>query len=335
MSGCTRTAFLLLAVIGLAACAPQVREAGPRAGAPDLDRFFVAGDGEIMVYRAWLPDNPGHRAPPKAAIVALHGYNDHSRAFTAAAEYWAARGIATYAYDQRGFGGSHHPGIWAGIEAMAVDAAEFVALVRAKHPEAPVYLLGSSMGGAVAMEALTGPNPPAVDGAILAAPAVWGRQTMPTLYTSTLWLAAHSLPDYVVTARGIKRTPSDNIEMLRDLGRDPRVIKGSRVDALYGLVNLMGAALESASDLRTPTLVLYGENDDIVPAASTRRMVERLPKGHRIALYGKGYHMLLRDLQAETVYRDVAAWIADRDAPLPSGADQGDALETLEALARD
>ena len=47
----------------------------------------------------------------------------------------------------------------------------------------------------------------------------------------------------------------------------------------------------------------------------------RDPKGRRIAFYTDGYHMLLRDLQAETVYRDIAAWINDRRAPLPSGAD--------------
>ncbi len=42
----------------------------------------------------------------------------------------------------------------------------------------------------------------------------------------------------------------------------------------------------------------------------------------RPALYEKGHHMLLRDLQAETVWKDIAAWIADPRAPLPSGADR-------------
>ena len=41
-----------------------------------------------------------------------------------------------------------------------------------------------------------------------------------------------------------------------------------------------------------------------------------------VAFAQKGYHMLLRDLQAETVWRDIAAWIADASAPLPSAADK-------------
>jgi hypothetical protein len=40
-----------------------------------------------------------------------------------------------------------------------------------------------------------------------------------------------------------------------------------------------------------------------------------------VAIYENGYHMLLRDLQAETVWTDIAAWIADASQPLPSGSD--------------
>jgi len=51
----------------------------------------------------------------------------------------------------------------------------------------------------------------------------------------------------------------------------------------------------------------------------------------RIALYAEGYHMLLRDLRAETPLADIAHWIADRARPLPSGADR-DARARLQRL---
>src|SRR5258708_2690142 len=41
----------------------------------------------------------------------------------------------------------------------------------------------------------------------------------------------------------------------------------------------------------------------------------------RIAWYTNGYHMLLRDLESAVVIGDIASWIAERRAPLPSGAD--------------
>jgi hypothetical protein len=45
------------------------------------------------------------------------------------------------------------------------------------------------------------------------------------------------------------------------------------------------------------------------------------PKQQRVAYYKNGWHMLLRDLQAENVWVDVAAWISDHRAALPSQAD--------------
>jgi alpha-beta hydrolase superfamily lysophospholipase len=119
--------------------------------------------------------------------------------------------------------------------------------------------------------------------------------------------------------------PSDNIEMLRALSRDPLVIKETRVDAVNGLVNLMSEALEAAPEMTKPTLLLYGEHDELVPKEPTRLWVDHLPAAtraeQRIAWYQHGYHMLLRDLEAPVVLHDVESWIADPRAPLPSGAD--------------
>src|SRR5207302_1302111 len=118
----------------------------------------------------------------------------------------------------------------------------------------------------------------------------------------------------------------DNIEMLRRFSRDPLVIKATRVDAIYGLVDLMDAALASAPKLDLPLLYLYGEHDEIVPEAPTRRMIATLPAAtagsRRVAWYANGYHMLMRDLDAAVVVGDIASWIAERGAPLPSGADR-------------
>lgn len=115
------------------------------------------------------------------------------------------------------------------------------------------------MGGAVVINAMTRPGKPAVAGVILAAPAVWGRDTMPWYQTSLLWTLYHTVPWMTLTGKGLKIMPSDNIEMLRALGRDPLVIKETRVDAIYGLTNLMDNALGAAEKLDDETLLLYGQ----------------------------------------------------------------------------
>ena len=168
-------------------------------------------------------------------------------------------------------------------------------------------------------------TPRDVDGLILVAPAVWGRELMPFYQTMSLWLFAHTVPWMQLTGQGIKRNPSDNLEMLHALGRDPLVIKNTRVDALWGIINLMDQALDAAHAFDAPAFLLFGANDDIVPPEASRRMLARLPPAparvRRIAVYDAGYHMLLRDLQSDLVLRDILSWVEHPARALPSGAD--------------
>ena len=314
-------AVALLAAAAITGCAPTRQTIGRHSTAPRLaDGHFITSDGVRLPYLAWLP-----QGQPKAVVLAVHGMNEHSRAFAMPATNWRAVGIATYAYDQRGFGGAPQRGIWPGRGVLVQDLKVMARLVQARHPGSPIYLLGVSMGGAVVLAAIGGAEPLPAAGAILVAPAVWGRKTMPALYPPVLWLAAHMVPWIKITSDDISRVPSDNTEMLRDLSRDPRVIKATRVDAIYGVVGLMDSALTAAATARAPILLLYGEKDRIIPRKPTLAMLKRLPETHRrVALYREGWHMLLRDLQRAVVHRDVVAWITDGSAPLPSGADRRD-----------
>src|SRR5262249_57745450 len=95
---------------------------------------------------------------------------------------------------------------------------------------------------------------PEVGGVVLSAPAVWGRATMDLLPRLALWAGVRLVPGLILTGRGLKIQASDNIAMLRALARDPLVIKETRVDTIYGLVDLMDAALDSAPFLEGPLL---------------------------------------------------------------------------------
>lgn len=314
-----RLAALFLLALG--ACAPQLQPPSTNSAAPQLlpDRVIM-DDGAALPLRQWQP-----AGEPKAVILALHGFNDYSFSFDAPAKTWAEDGIATFAYDQRGFGATAFRGLWAGEDRMMDDLRVAARLLRTRYPNTPLYLLGESMGGSVVMAAATSTDPPPADGLILAAPAIWGRETQGPVQSGFLWLAAHTVPFAELTGEGMHVHPSDNIAMLRELGRDPLVIKATRVDAIYGLVNLMDRAYDAAPRLRGRALVLYGSREDILPGSAVVAMLRRLPaeagRRPRVALYAKGYHMLLRDLGAATVRNDIVAWIADPAAPLPSGGD--------------
>ncbi len=264
--------------------------------------------------RQWDADGP-----PRAVILALHGMSDYSNAFDGPARQWAKSGITTLAFDQRGFGAGPNPGLWAGSAVMRNDLSDFVAAARARYPGVPLFALGESMGGAVLLSALVQPDPPALSGVILVAPAVWSRSDMPLLYRVALFAAAHLVPGLILSNNAASNVvtiiPSDNIEMLRALGRDPLFQKQTRADALFGLVNLMDEARAAPKQITVPPppiLLLTGLKDMVIPRDATDGAIADLGPRAEVRRYDNGYHMLLRDLEGPKVNADVADWVLSK-----------------------
>lgn len=313
-------------VLILSACAtPKVQTALPMvsAASPYFDPAgskFVSFDGAELGLTVWEAE----AGTPDHVVVGLHGMNDYANAFHMIAPWMAERGVTTYAYDQRGFGRSSHRGVWPDEGLMQKDLRTAIALAQAEHPQTPITVIGISMGGAVAMTVFGSERPPeGVDRLVLSGPGVRGWGALNPLYSSSLWLAAHVRPGWVVRPpKGVKIEPSDNIEMLRALWFDPLGLKDNRIDQVYGLVSLMEKAHKRVQKLPSslPTLVTYGAKDIVVPPNAMKRTAKILPAHVETAYYRDGYHMLLRDLQAEAVFADILAFMEDPSAERPSGA---------------
>ncbi len=329
----TRLAALPSLLLALAACAPQLQSIGPDIDQPRLaDKAIHTADGVTLPLREWLPRDDSLRVKPiKAVVLALHGFNDYSRGMTNLGQGLARRSMAVYAYDQRGFGATPQRGIWPGGERMIDDLRLAIRLLKEKYPDKPFFLLGESMGGSVIMAAEDEAQPLPVDGVILASPAVWGWETQSAFNRDLLQFMAHFMPWLPVYGSGIRVQPSDNTTALRAMSRDPLVIKDTRVDAIYGLVDLMERAYRAVPDLcradqqKPRCLILYGGREDIQGGNAVHGMLAQLPdlpkNELRLALYPHGHHLLLRDLDAQTVFTDIDTWIGDPVQPLPSGAD--------------
>ena len=330
----TLRAPLWLAVsaqLTLAACAPVVTGLGPPLRAPVLeDGRYVARDGTALPLRSWQP-----AGQPRAVVLAVHGFGDYGAGFEIPAAEWASGGIATYAYDQRGFGGSPTRGRWPGADAMVADLADVVALLRARHPETPLFVLGESMGGAVAMVAAARGSLSGIDGIVLCAPAVRGSDAIGPVASFALRVFAHTVPWFSGPSGGQGFRPTDNEEVLRAWAADPQILRSPRIDMAWGLVGLMDEAVTAAPRLDRPVLILVGARDALVPGGAMARMLATLPAApadrRRVAVYDNGWHLLLRDLDAARVRADVAHWVLSRGdrtaSPLPSGADRPEVLE--------
>lgn len=303
----------------LIGCAGMSAPPGPVIERPaETADSFVMPDGLALPYRVWLP-----RGQPAAIVLALHGMNDSRDAWEYPAPDFAAAGIAVYAPDLRGFGATRSRGRWPGTDGLTDDTRAMARLLRSRYPHTRLILMAESMGAAALMVLATEPDPPPVDGYVLIAPAVWGRAEMNLLMRVSLWVADHTVPGMELTGGGlVKVTASDNREALMRLSTDPLTIHATRVDAIKGLVDLMGEALAAAPRFNAPSLVLYGGHDELVPAKATVATWRALPSGPVRAFYPDGYHLLLRDKDRALPIGDILAWIGDPRVPLPSGADK-------------
>lgn len=317
-AGLRRVLPFLLALC-IAACDAAIDPPGPALEpATETSDTFVMPDGARLPYRTWLPDGQ-----PWAIILALHGMNDSRDAWEYPGPEFARSGVAVFSPDQRGFGATGTRGYWPGQSGMAQDASSMVALLHARFPHTPLFLMGESMGAAVLMQLATDGHPPPVNGYILIAPAVWGRAKMNFFLRASLWLASNTVPGMRLAGGGlVKVTASDNRAAIHRLSTDPLTIHGTRVDAVRGLVDLMDTALAAAPHFNEPAIFLYGGRDELIPAKATAATWRALPPGPVRAFYPEGYHLLLRDLDRVAPIDDILAWMRHPKVPLPSGADR-------------
>lgn len=265
--------------------------------------WFASGNVRLF-RRWWRPAN--HR--PRAALINLHGLGDHGGLYPMVADALVPRGFAVHAYDQRGHGRS--PGQRGYVRRWSDytdDLARFVALVRSEE-NAPVFVMGNSLGGLVALDYVEqAAEQPA--GIIAVAPAL-GEVGVPRPLMFLGRMLARVWPRFSL------QTGMD----LSGLSRDPGAVEAVLEDPLfhrYGTARLAAEVPRAidrvqagASRVRCPVLILHGRADRMVPPEGSRRFIDHVATADReLREYPGAYHALFADLDAPIVLRDLTAWL--------------------------
>ena len=129
---------------------------------PPLQRY-AARDGASLAYRAW----PGGG---ERIAVLIHGSTSNSSDMNPLAKALAAAGATVYAPDMRGHGQSGRRGDIDYIGQLDDDLADFIAVLKPKHPGARVTLIGFSSGGGFTLRVAGGRYGELFDRYILLAP---------------------------------------------------------------------------------------------------------------------------------------------------------------------
>jgi acylglycerol lipase len=289
-----------------------------------LETAVRTSDGFILPLYRWMPP-----VSPAAVVLALHGFNDYGGGFESLAQALIGYEIAVYAYDQRGFGATEQRDAWHGQAALASDAITVANLLRDRYPDLPIYIAGKSMGGAVAVLAMTSADPLAVDGLVLLAPAITQVEALPWYQRFALWLGTQVAPGAQVSIDlaeivGVRLT--DQPWVTDQLREDPLVQQSARIETLEYLSEMMANALDAIDSLDARTLLLIGGRDEVLPSRSMCPMLERWPERAKsattIVVYPEGHHMLTRYSRRIQTFADVADWVHGGERPLSSGRGQ-------------
>jgi alpha-beta hydrolase superfamily lysophospholipase len=255
--------------------------------------------------QAWLPEDE-----PRAVVVISHGLAEHGGRYDALAQRLVARGYAVYALDHRGHGRSQ--GERANIERFAYvvsDLGTFVGRAQRQHPGMPAFLIGHSMGGAIALGCAL-QYPDVLRGLALSAPALSAGDDVPVLKSWLVRLLSAVAPGagaLTLPASAISRDPA----VVSAYERDPLVHRGSiPARTLAELLAAMKSFPERATSLRVPVLVQHGTADRLVPYDANRPVYAALgqPKTRVIRTYEGLFHEIYNEPERDRVIGDLEAW---------------------------
>lgn len=275
---------------------------------PVVTGTFAASDGEFVPYRLWSAKQP------RALALLLHGAFDYSGAFDEIAPQLLAHGIAGLAIDQRGFGATASRGGWRGKHRMLRDAIEAIAFLKKRFGAGlPVFIIGESMGAALAVHVASRSPDLELAGLVLAAPgAVSG--TWRQLISATLVRALKVvLPRSEVVIERISAwefTPAAAIRLLSD----PMVLRRIKPAAMFGLFKLSRSAVAEAAHVSVPTLTMVGTKEDLMRTDCIERLHANLLGEKVWASFAGGPHLLLHWKHSECVMSRVLSFIENRIA---------------------
>lgn len=275
------------------------------------DTRLAVATGASLPMATWSP-----RGTPLATVLAVHSYGDFRLAFEAVGPWLAARGVALLAFDQRGFGESAESGRWPGWRTLVADFTEVLRHVQ-PPAEAPLFLLGESLGGSVVLAAMRRAVAARPAGLILVEPAM--RNGVRLRYVWDVLFGGLS----IVRPELTRDLPNGRHPLLTDAARrrlaeDPRIVRHIQADAYKGLLKLADLASSAARRLTVPTLLLYGRADGIMPARLFEHAERDLAPVATVLRYPHAPHLLLQAEGWELVMDDVLAWMSGRAAPVES-----------------
>jgi acylglycerol lipase len=270
-----------------------------------------ARDGvDLRTYR-W-PAIDGERAH----LLLVHGIAEHAGRYPHVGSRLASSGIATHAFDLRGFGGSGgHRAYLDRWSQYHDDVEDRLAELRSVADGLPVVLYGHSMGGLIALGyVLADPPRPLPDLLVLSAPAI--DAVVPAWKRRLADILAATVPRFAIANTFPKGALSTDPAVEAAYLADPVAVHRTTARlgvALFREQERVKNALARGGPLPVTTYVVHGSDDPIVPEWASRSLEGRANVTRRV--YPGLRHETHNEPGGSAVIDDTIAWIVRRVGP--------------------
>jgi alpha-beta hydrolase superfamily lysophospholipase len=265
---------------------------------------FAGAGGVEIFWQAWLADGD-----PDALVVIAHGAGEHSDRYEHVARRLVSEGYSVYAIDHRGHGRSQGPrALIDRIDNAVADLDKLILLAGSAHSGVPLFLLGHSMGGTIAVSyALR--HHRRLSGLILSGPlAALEAAPAPMRVTARVLSAlAPRTPLIAVDSSLVSRDPA----VVQAYQRDPLVHHGKLpVRTVAELAGAIESFPQAVGAIEVPTLIMYGTSDGLCPTDGSVMLHERIGSTDKtIKPYAGLYHEILNEPEQAQVLDDLCAWL--------------------------
>ncbi|MGV0993919.1 MAG: alpha/beta hydrolase [Mycobacterium sp.] len=272
------------------------------------ERTFDGVGGVRIVYDVWTPDTA-----LRGVVVLAHGYGEHARRYDHVAQRFGEAGLATYALDHRGHGRAGGKRVRVRhMQEFVSDYRTLVLTARKENPGVPLIVLGHSMGGGIVF-AYGVEHPGEYDLMVLSGPAIAAHEGVSKVKAVIGKAVGSVLPDLPIeqiSADAVSRDPN----VVADYNADPLVYRGKIPAGIAKALLVVGETMhQRAPGITAPLLVVHGEDDQLVSAEGSKRLVECIGSTDvELKIYPELYHEVFNEPEREQVLDDVTTWIQAR-----------------------
>ncbi|MEQ9364232.1 MAG: alpha/beta hydrolase [Leptospirales bacterium] len=270
---------------------------------------LIAADGVQLEGTAW------QATKPRAVLPWLHGFAEHRKRYHHFASWMADQGIAVAAIDFRGHGASDGKrGHVKKFQEYLLDVRVFLNWVIKNFPDLPVVLGAHSNGGLIAARFLLEEGAGFdLKAAVMTGPFFDVATPVPAVTAAVGRFMSKIIPGLSIPTNIPPEAVSHNADIVREYGSDPLVFKTATARWFVETVANQQIALNRASEIRLPLLVLQGMADTIVNPGASRRFFENASSDDKDWIPYEGLrHEILNENEREDVYRAILDWINKR-----------------------